>query len=102
LRPKTRRWWEDVVSTWTLEAHHERLLTAAAEAWDRYQQARELIRKDGLTVATKAGGPRLHPAVRVEQDSRLAFARMLRELDLDLEPPADAKRPPRLRSIAGR
>jgi P27 family predicted phage terminase small subunit len=88
------------VTDWQLEEHHVRLLTLAAESWDRCAQARELIRKEGLTVTTKAGGPRLHPAVRVETDARTAFARLLRELDLDVTPPAEARRAPALRSIA--
>jgi P27 family predicted phage terminase small subunit len=101
LKAATRRWWTAVVTDWQLEDHHVRLLTLAGEAWDRCSQARELIAKEGLTVPTKAGGPRLHPAVRVETDARLQFARLLRELDLDVQPPADAKRPPLLRSLAG-
>jgi P27 family predicted phage terminase small subunit len=100
LKPATRRWWESVVSTWELAGHHVRLLTLAAESWDRCAEAREQIARDGLTVETKAGGPRLHPCVRVETDSRLAFARLLRELDLDISPPTESKRPPALRSIA--
>jgi P27 family predicted phage terminase small subunit len=100
LKPATRRWWESVVSTWELAEHHRRLLTLAGESWDRCAEAREQIARDGLTVETKAGGPRLHPCVRVETDSRLAFARLLRELDLDISPPAESKRPPALRSIA--
>jgi P27 family predicted phage terminase small subunit len=100
LKAATRRWWESVAADWQLEEHHLRLLTLAGEAWDRCAEARELIQKEGLTVATKGGGPRLHPAVRVETDSRLAFARLLRELDLDVTPPAESKRPPALRSIA--
>jgi P27 family predicted phage terminase small subunit len=100
LQASTRRWWEAVASDWQLEEHHLRLLTLAAEAWDRCKQAREQVAREGLTVETKAGGPRLHPCVRVEQDARLAFARMIRELDLDVQPPAEAKRPPALRSIA--
>lgn len=101
LKAATRAWWEAVVSDWQLEEHHIRLLTLAGEAWDRCQQARELIAKEGLTVPTKAGGPRLHPAVRVEQDARIAFARLIRELDLDLSAPSAESRPPSLRSIAG-
>ena len=100
LKAATRRWWAAVVNDWTLEAHHIRLLTLAAEAWDRGQEARALVAKDGLCVATKAGGPRLHPAVRVQQEAEIGFARLIRELDLDVAPPAEAKRPPSLRSIA--
>ena len=100
LRAATRAWWTHVVSTWQLEEHHLRLLTLASEAWDECQAAREQIRREGLTVPTKAGGPRLHPCVRVEQDARISFARLLRELDLDISEPAETKRPPQLRSMA--
>jgi P27 family predicted phage terminase small subunit len=99
LQPTTRAWWESVVSRWDLEEHHVRLLTLAAESWDRGQQAREAILRDGLTTETKAGGVRAHPALRVENDCRLTFARLIRELDLDLEAPPMASRPPALRSV---
>jgi P27 family predicted phage terminase small subunit len=100
LRTATKKWWISVVTEWSLEEHHRRLLTLACESWDRCAQARALIHREGLTVPTTAGGPRLHPAVRVETDARIAFSRLLRELDLDLTPPAESKRPPHLRSIA--
>jgi phage terminase small subunit len=96
-----RRWCNDVVATWELENHHWRLLVLAAEAWDRCTQARELIAREGLTIPTRDGGAKLHPACRVEDASRIAFARLLRELDLDVAPPADRKRPPMLRSVRG-
>ena len=48
---------------------------------------------------TRDGGVKLSPLVRIESDCRLSFARLLRELDLDLAPPAESKRPPALRSI---
>ena len=57
-----------------------------------------MIAETGLTSKTR-DGEKLHPAVRIETDSRLAFARLLRELDLDVDPPAEAKRPPALRSM---
>jgi P27 family predicted phage terminase small subunit len=99
LSATTRKWWRSVVSRWDLEDHHVRLLTLAAEAWDRGEQARDLVAREGLTVPTRDGGAKLHPAVRVETDCRLGFARLIRELDLDLDPPAEARRPPTLRSI---
>jgi phage terminase small subunit len=101
LQPATRLWWESVAARWQLEDHHIRLLTLAAECFDRGQQAREAIERDGLTTTTKDGGRRAHPAVRIENDCRLTFARLIRELDLDLELPVEATRPPALRSMVG-
>jgi len=99
LAPETQRWWSDTVARWELEQHHVRLLTLACEAWDRCAEARAIIAAEGLTTETRDGGRKLHPAVRVESDCRLSFARLIRELDLDLDPPVEAKRPAPLRSI---
>lgn len=98
LRSATAEWWRSVCRDFILEPHHVRLLTLAAEAWDRCQDAREAVAKDGLTVSTQGGGLKAHPAVGIERDARLAFARLLRELDLDLDAPAELRRPPALRS----
>ena len=94
LKPKTKKWWSSVVRDWHLEPHHIRLLTLAAESWDRCQDARELIADEGLTIMDRFNQTRAHPAVAIERDSRLAFARLLRELQLDIEEPEEA-RPPR-------
>lgn len=100
LRAATRRWWLDVCRRWVLEEHHVRLLTHAGEVWDRGVEARAQIKRDGLTVPTKSGGPRLHPCVRLEVECRTQFARLIRELDLDLEAPKETtRRPPSLRSV---
>jgi P27 family predicted phage terminase small subunit len=89
----TRRWWTSVVSTYVLEEHHARLLTCACEAWDRAAQAREVLARDGIVVADRYGGVRAHPAVAIERDARIVFARMVRELDLDGEPGPDPRLP---------
>jgi phage terminase small subunit len=102
LRIPTKKWWKSVVCKWLLEDHHIRLLTLAAGAWDRAEQARELLAKYGLTFEDpKLKRPVARPEVAIERDSRLAFARLLRELDLDIEAPAAGSRPPALRSIRG-
>ena len=95
LKAPTRRWYADVLRDYDLEPHHERLLQAAAEAWDRLQESRVTLRKDGTYIDGRYG-KRAHPAVAVERDSRTAFARLIRELDLDSEPSPDP-RPPRRR-----
>jgi P27 family predicted phage terminase small subunit len=95
LRAATRRWWASVVAEYELEAHHARLLTLAAEAWDRATEARETLKKHGAYYDDRFGQPKAHPATIVERDSRIAFARLLRELALDVSPPAP--RPPGIR-----
>lgn len=90
----TRRWWAGVVADFALEPHHLRLLTLAGEAWDRGQQARAVIEQHGLTYQDRFNQPRCRPEVSIERDARTSFARMLRELQLDIEAP-DSRLPPR-------
>jgi hypothetical protein len=98
LEPATQKWFSAILQTFQLEEHHLRLLQLAAEAWDRAQQAREAIGRHGLTFEVE-GVPRLRPEVRVEADSRIAFARLIRKLDLDVGSPSEIGiRPPALRS----
>ena len=96
LAPATRRWWVQVRAGWDLEEHHLKLLTLAGEAWDRAGQAREALQKHGLIFVDRFGQPRSRPEVAIERDARLAYARMLRELDLDAAPPQES-RPPGVR-----
>lgn len=87
LRKATRLWWKSVTDGYELEPHHVRLLTLAAEAFDRCSQAREALRRHGTTYDDRFDQPRARPEVAIERDSRLAFARLVRELDLDSETP---------------
>jgi phage terminase small subunit len=96
LEPATARWWASVVETWELDEHHVRLLTLAAEAFDRAVQARKVIARTGLTFKDRFGQPKPRPEVVIERDARIAFARLLRELDLDVESPPEHPRPPTL------
>ena len=102
LQPETRKWFRHVVSEWEdLEEHHIRILTVACEAFDRCCQAREVIDREGLTYLDRFGAPRARPEIGVERDSRLAFLRAVRELDLDVEPSPQPGRPRGLRSNKG-
>jgi phage terminase small subunit len=99
LREPTRRWFIDVCTSFVLEEHHRRLLVLAAESWDRCQQAREALAKHGLTFKDRFGAVRARPEVSIERDAKIAFARMLRELALDVEAPQE-NRPPAIRGQA--
>ena len=91
LQVATRRWWAAVVADFELEPHHVRLLTLAAESWDRCGQARAAIDANGLTYNDLSGLPRARPEIGIERDSRIAFARLVRELGLDVTPPAESR-----------
>lgn len=95
-------WWSRVNQEYALEPHHIRLLTLACEAWDRGQGAREILDAEGLTYLDRFGAPKTRPEVAVERDSRTAFARLLRELDLDLDGPTEAPRAPAILSNRGK
>ena len=99
LSPEAADWWRQIVAAYELEPHHLKLLEAAADAWDRLVTARTEVLRDGITIES-ARGKRQNPAVSVERDARIAFSRIVRELDLD-EPmlaPMPYMRPPALRS----
>ena len=98
LKRNTRSWIHGLMREYELEDHHIRLLILAGEAWDRCCQAREQIEREGLTVKDRFDQVRAHPAVAIERDSRIAFARMLRETGLEIE----TAEPPRAPRIGGR
>jgi hypothetical protein len=83
LSPQSRAWVAQVAADYALEPHHERLVLLAAEALDRAEQARQRIEADGAYVLDRWGQLKAHPAVAVERDSRTAYARLLRDLELD-------------------
>ena len=99
LSVDAKGWWDSVVRDFDLEPHHLRLLQSAAEAWDRMQQGRQALADHGsLTFVSANGDPKTHPAVAIERDARVAFARLVRELDLDASGPAESRRPPAILS----
>jgi phage terminase small subunit len=87
LTAATRAWWRDIVDSYELEAHQLRLLTLAGEAFDRCEQARQLLDREGLVLGGREGGSRPHPAIAIERDSRNAFARLVDQLDLETTGP---------------
>ena len=98
LSPETSAWFSGVASQYQLENHHVKLLTLAAEAWDRAQSARLALQEYGLIYYDRFSQPKSRPETAILRDSVTTFARLLRELDLDCEAPTDRSRPPALQS----
>jgi phage terminase small subunit len=96
LRTETRKWFGSILDSYELESHHIKLLTLAAECWDRIVQAREQIKLDGLFLRDRYGSMKAHPGVKVEIDNKITFARLIRELGFDIERGTESNRPPRL------
>jgi P27 family predicted phage terminase small subunit len=97
LRKETKVFWSSVVRDFQMEHHHIHVLTAACEAWDRVTQSREAITKAGAFFTNRHGEIKPHPGLAVERDNRALFARLIRELNLDVDSPAEPySRPPRL------
>lgn len=86
LKSATKAWWRYVVENFEMEPTHLHLLRLACEALDRAAEARQTLAKDGTTYLDRFGAPRKHPAVGIEEQARLAFARLVRELDLEGDP----------------
>jgi P27 family predicted phage terminase small subunit len=102
LSPSAAQWWRTTVEAYILHEHHLRLLQLACEAWDEAQKAREQLAREGLTVPGREGGVRPHPCIAIEHGARLTVARLVRELDLDAEPPPpDRIGPPAIFSNRG-
>src|ERR1035437_8262164 len=89
-----RRWWVEILEAFELDTHHLKLLETACGEWDRAQQARaELEANGGPTFLDRFGQTKEHPAAHIENQALILFARLVRELGLDLESPT-APRPP--------
>jgi phage terminase small subunit len=82
LSPEARAFWEQVVEDYELTPDGALYLRAALENWDRSQQARETIAKEGMTLDGKK-----HPAIDIEKQAYGLFLRAMRALGLDVIPP---------------
>jgi phage terminase small subunit len=94
LAPATRKWAEGILADFVLESHHVRLLVLCCQAWDRAEDARAALAEHGTVFVDRFGQPRARPEIAIERDSRISFARLLRELALDVDEPGEARPAP--------
>uniref|UniRef100_A0A974AE97 Phage terminase small subunit P27 family n=1 Tax=Bradyrhizobium quebecense TaxID=2748629 RepID=A0A974AE97_9BRAD len=92
LSAETRVWWKQIAEHFDFEAYQRRVLQACAEAWDRKEQARLALVQYGLTYEDAKGMVRARPEIMIERDSRTAYLRAMRELDLEKAPPPNLRK----------
>jgi P27 family predicted phage terminase small subunit len=83
LSVRAADFWGRVLADYALTVAESEILLRACEALDRCDQAIEELRAHGALTVTTKDSVKPHPCVAVERDSRLAFVRCIRELDLD-------------------
>jgi phage terminase small subunit len=94
LSPAARRWWGVLVAEYHIDdAPGALLLETALVAWDRMQEARRTLAKEGTVLRDRFGQAKPHPACAVERDSRMGFLSALKALNLDVEPLKGIGRP---------
>jgi P27 family predicted phage terminase small subunit len=93
LSRQAKRWWRSVLDAYYLEPHRVAILTAAAEAWDRKEQARLIIAEEGIVIRVGRGTPMPHPAVHVEDAAAMRFAKLVHEIGLDATSSSEVRLP---------
>lgn len=77
------------------DTHDYRRLDLAAHCLDRIEECHKMIEAEGVFIMDRFDQRREHPAVKTERDQKIVFARLIRELNLDIQPPKES-RPPEL------
>lgn len=95
LSKQSKAFFKQITEDFELENHHIALLEQACVMLSRAAEARQLIASQGLTLQTKTG-LRTNPAVKIESEAMVVFARLMREIGLDAGPLQPDNRPPRL------
>ena len=94
LSPEGKKLWYRIFASADMDEPAVILLDSLCRSWDRTQQAREIIARDGpvLTETTAAGNTksRMHPACQIERDASATMMRAWRLLGFDQQPPEEA------------
>lgn len=83
LSEMSKEIWREIAPTRARSRGRRVLLTAALEALDRANEARDIVAAEGM-VAKEEGSKmaHVHPALRIEKDARAQFLAAWRDLNL--------------------
>jgi hypothetical protein len=82
LSRRMKAFWKLIFATRKLEPHEEAIFLNACLSFDRAEAARKVLQKEGLTYTDRFGQPRPRPEIAIERDSRLLFAKLVKQLNL--------------------
>jgi len=88
-----RKLWREIADEIEIDRAASLLLTTLCEQFDRAQQAREILRKDGIITQDRFKQDKPHPACAIERDATAAMMRAWRLLGFDQEAPGAIGRP---------
>jgi phage terminase small subunit len=96
-----RRLWSELQSTYGVrDPAGLLLLETACKSFDDWAAARMQLDEEGLLIADRQGGQKLHPAAMVVKNSHAAMMQALRMMHFDVKPtlpsvgrPPGGKRP---------
>lgn len=84
LSADARRLWAQLLKDYDLDdAAGLLLLQSACEAYDRLQEARKVIGREGAVTQDRWGQSKPHPATGIERDARTQMHSALRLLKLE-------------------
>lgn len=96
LSDHCRELWQELTGSFVLDPTERELLRLALEALDRCDQSRQILAREGIVTSNRYGAVVAHPCVAIERDSRIAAARIFRDLALP-DVPAEVVAPLDLR-----
>lgn len=97
LSKNSKDFFNKIIKEYSLEEHHIKTLILACECLDRIEEARLQIETDGAYFEDRFQKPKPHPALKTEEQNKIIFTRLIRELGLDIEQGnRESGRPPRL------
>jgi P27 family predicted phage terminase small subunit len=84
LSKKAKRFWTRALENENnkLQPYQIEILLKALEAFDRSEQARRILKREGLTYEDRFGQPRSRPEVAIERDARAQFAKLIEQAGL--------------------
>jgi len=94
LKSKSSRdFFNKISNEFELEDHNEKILILACECLDVIEEGRLKIEKEGAFYTNRFGEPRTHPAIKVIDNNKIIFLRLIKQLGLDLESERGVGRP---------